>query len=114
MSENYPQLPPTSNLILACHISGVYDVNRSTTLQDDNFELVAGAFSSTAEKSMASAADLGVAADRAYASYSEMAEQEASHRQAQRRSDTVWALKAHGDREGRLGVPAVRARGAPT
>ena len=30
------------------------------------------------------------------------------------RSDTVWALKAHGDREGRLGVPAVRARGAPT
>ena len=30
------------------------------------------------------------------------------------RSDTVWALKAHGDREGRLGVPAMRARGAPT
>ncbi len=40
MSENYPQLPPNSNLILACHITGVYDVNRSTTLQDDNFELV--------------------------------------------------------------------------
>lgn len=40
VSENYPQLPPTSNLILACHITGVYDVNRSTTLQNDNFELV--------------------------------------------------------------------------
>ena len=40
MSINYPQLTPNSNLILACHITGVYDVNRSTTLQDDNFELV--------------------------------------------------------------------------
>ena len=30
------------------------------------------------------------------------------------RNDTVWALKSHGDREGRLGVPAVRARGSPT
>ena len=40
MSENYPQLPPSSNLILACHITGVYDVNRSTTLQDDDYELV--------------------------------------------------------------------------
>jgi len=30
------------------------------------------------------------------------------------RSDTIWALKAHGDREGRLGVPASRARVAPT
>lgn len=40
MSENYPQLPPTSNLILACHITGVYDVNRSTTLLDDDYELV--------------------------------------------------------------------------
>lgn len=40
MSENYPKLSPNSNLILACHITGVYDVNRSTTLQNDNFELV--------------------------------------------------------------------------
>ena len=30
------------------------------------------------------------------------------------RSDTIWALKAHGDREGRLGVPASRVRVAPT
>jgi hypothetical protein len=40
VSINYPQLTPNSNLILACHITGIYDVNRSTTLQDDNFELV--------------------------------------------------------------------------
>ena len=30
------------------------------------------------------------------------------------RSDTVWALKSHGNREGRLGVAAMRARGSPT
>lgn len=29
-----------SNLIMACHISGVYDVNRTTTLAHDNYELV--------------------------------------------------------------------------
>ena len=40
MSINYPQLPPKSNLILACHITGIYDVNRSTTLENDNFDLV--------------------------------------------------------------------------
>lgn len=27
-------------LILACHITGVYDVNRNTTLHDDAYELV--------------------------------------------------------------------------
>lgn len=40
MSENYPQFPLASNLILACHITGVYDVNRSTTMQADDYELV--------------------------------------------------------------------------
>ena len=40
MTGNYPKLPPNSNLILACHITGVYDVNRNTTLQDNNYELV--------------------------------------------------------------------------
>ena len=29
-----------SNLIMACHITNVYDVNRNTTLEDDNYELV--------------------------------------------------------------------------
>ncbi|MFZ9144431.1 MAG: hypothetical protein ACO209_04335 [Aquirufa sp.] len=27
-------------LVLACHITGIYDVNRSTTLPDDSYELV--------------------------------------------------------------------------
>jgi len=30
----------THNLILACLITGIYDVNRSTTLQEDDYELV--------------------------------------------------------------------------
>ncbi len=29
-----------SNLLMACHITGVYDVNRNMTLEDDNYELV--------------------------------------------------------------------------
>ena len=28
------------HLVLACHITGVYDVNRNMTLPDDNYELV--------------------------------------------------------------------------
>lgn len=28
------------NLIMACHITGVYDVNRNNTLENDNYELV--------------------------------------------------------------------------
>ena len=38
-SEISPSLA-NSNLILASHITGVYDVNRNTTLQDNNYELV--------------------------------------------------------------------------
>jgi len=53
-------------------------VHRIAARLDDHFELVAGAFSSTEEKSKASAADLGVAADRAYGSYAEMAAAEAA------------------------------------
>ena len=61
-------------------------VHRMASRLDDHYELVAGAFSSTAEKSQASAADLGVAPDRAYANYEEMAEQEA------KRSDGIEAV----------------------
>lgn len=53
-------------------------VHRIAARIDDHYALVAGAFSSTAEKSAASAADLGVDPDRAYASFSEMAESEAA------------------------------------
>ena len=37
--ENFRILPNT-NVIMACHITGVYDVNRNTTLENDNYELV--------------------------------------------------------------------------
>ena len=50
-------------------------VHRIASRIDDQYELVAGCFSSSAEKSLASAADLGVA--RAYSSFAEMASREA-------------------------------------
>jgi predicted dehydrogenase len=52
-------------------------VHRIASRIDDRFELVAGAFSSTPEKSRASAADLGIAPDRGYGSYTDMAKREA-------------------------------------
>tara|TARA_R110002020_G_scaffold109430_5_gene253054 strand:+ start:330 stop:1517 length:1188 start_codon:yes stop_codon:yes gene_type:complete len=51
-------------------------VHRIASRIDDRYELVAGAFSSTPEKSKASAADLGVSPDRAYGDYVEMAKRE--------------------------------------
>lgn len=53
-------------------------VHRIAARMDDHYELVAGAFSSTQEKALASAADLGVARDRAYSDYKVMAEKEAA------------------------------------
>ncbi len=53
-------------------------VHRIAARIDDHYELVAGAFSSTPEKSAASAADLGVASERAYGSFADMAEREAA------------------------------------
>ena len=52
-------------------------VHRIASRIDDHYELVAGCFSSTAEKSFASGADLGVAADRTYGDFTEMAKREA-------------------------------------
>jgi predicted dehydrogenase len=59
-------------------------VHRIASRIDDQYELVAGAFSSDAEKSAASAADLGVA--RSYGSFAEMASREA------RRKDGIEAV----------------------
>ena len=59
-------------------------VHRIAARIDDQYELVAGCFSSSAEKSLASAADLGVA--RAYADFGEMASREA------RRKDGIEAV----------------------
>ena len=52
-------------------------VHRIASRLDDHFELVAGAFSSTVEKSKLSGLDLGVAEDRSYGNYKEMAIREA-------------------------------------
>lgn len=51
-------------------------VHRLAARMDDRYELVAGCFSSTAERSRASAAELGVSAERTYATFTEMAERE--------------------------------------
>ena len=48
-------------------------VHRIASRIDDQFELVAGCFSSTAEKSKASGADLGLPDDRVYSDFTEMA-----------------------------------------
>lgn len=52
-------------------------VHRIAARIDDRFELVAGAFSSTPEKSRASGADLGLAPDRVYDDFAAMAKREA-------------------------------------
>jgi predicted dehydrogenase len=53
-------------------------VHRIASRIDDRYELVAGALSSDAAKASASAAELGIAADRSYTSYEEMATAEAA------------------------------------
>jgi len=51
-------------------------VHRIAARLDDRFELVAGAFSATPEKSRASGVALGIEADRVYADFTEMAKRE--------------------------------------
>ncbi|MCD8740028.1 Gfo/Idh/MocA family oxidoreductase [Mucilaginibacter roseus] len=51
-------------------------IHRIASRIDDHYELVAGAFSSNAEKSRASGLALGVSPDRAYTSYQELIEKE--------------------------------------
>jgi predicted dehydrogenase len=53
-------------------------VHRIASRIDDRFTLVAGALSSDPARAAASAADLGIAPDRSYASYAEMAAAEAA------------------------------------
>jgi predicted dehydrogenase len=52
-------------------------VHRIAARMDNNFQLVAGALSSTSEKALDSAADLGLAKARAYSDFREMAMREA-------------------------------------
>lgn len=53
-------------------------VHRLAARVDDQYVLVAGALSSERKRALASAAELGLASDRAYGSYKEMAEKEAA------------------------------------
>ncbi len=52
-------------------------VHRIASRLDDNYRLVAGALSSTEEKSRASAEEIGLSPDRTYSDYVEMAKREA-------------------------------------
>jgi len=61
-------------------------VHRIAARIDDQFALVAGCFSSTPEKSLASGADLGLPENRVYTSFSDMAQREA------RRKDGIEAV----------------------
>lgn len=61
-------------------------VHRIAARLDDRYELVAGCFSSSAEKSLASAADLGIDPKRAYGDFAGMATREA------RRKDGIEAV----------------------
>jgi len=51
-------------------------VHRIASRIDDQYEMVAGALSSTPKKAVASALEIGIAADRAYGSFEEMAKAE--------------------------------------
>ncbi len=53
-------------------------VHRMAARIDDHFDLVAGALSSTAEKSLASGRELGLDPERCYGSFEEMAEKESA------------------------------------
>lgn len=53
-------------------------VHRIAARIDDQFELVAGALSSDPARARASAAEIGIAPDRSYGSYQEMAKEEAA------------------------------------
>jgi predicted dehydrogenase len=55
-------------------------VHRIASRIDDRFELVAGALSSNAKRAAASAAEIGIAADRSYADFRKMAKTEAARK----------------------------------
>jgi predicted dehydrogenase len=61
-------------------------VHRIASRIDDQYELVAGALSSTPQKAIDSALELGIARDRAYGSFEEMAKAEA------KRADCIEAV----------------------
>lgn len=59
------------------HGSFIGAIHRYAARLDGEFQLVAGALSSSPDKALESAAELGIPADRSYACFAEMAEREA-------------------------------------
>ena len=49
MASEIRSFRPNTDVIMACHITGVYDVNRTTTLDNDKYELVRDWAESVAE-----------------------------------------------------------------
>jgi hypothetical protein len=40
MAVDFLSFPPNTNLVMACHITGIHDVNRNLTLANDDYSLV--------------------------------------------------------------------------
>ncbi len=60
--------------------AGIGEAHRIAMRMDDRFDLVAGVFSRSAENSRAEARRIGIAAERSYASFEDMAKTEAGRR----------------------------------
>ena len=52
MAFDIRRFQPNTDVIMACHITGVHDVNRNTTLDNDKYELVRDWAESVAEKGL--------------------------------------------------------------
>ncbi|PCJ25000.1 MAG: oxidoreductase [SAR86 cluster bacterium] len=77
-----PESKPAGDKIRLGMVGGgqgafIGDVHRIAARLDNRYQLVAGALSSDAQRSYDSAAELGIAEDRAYTSFEQMAEAEA-------------------------------------
>lgn len=79
MTENINTKPIRLGMVGGGQGAFIGGVHRLATRLDGNYRLVAGAFSSTPEKSMASGLELGVDHDRCYPDFQTMAEMESRH-----------------------------------
>lgn len=86
MAESHPQRRLRLGMVGGGPDAFIGAVHRIAARLDDRYELVAGAFSSDPERARGSALRLGIAADRAYGSFTDMAAREAL------RSDKIDAV----------------------
>ena len=75
MTDNISVEPPKLRLGMVGGGQGAFigEVHRIAARLDDRYALLAGALSSESEKAAASAAELGIDADRSYESFEDMA-----------------------------------------